>query len=88
MKATLQFTIMFVVQLLLYTLLIFNCRAVAQANILWSVISDFLYASANFLVLRKIAKSEDSVVLFLGYTLGSAAGSVTGILLSKILLNA
>jgi hypothetical protein len=88
MKTVIEFTVMFMVQISLYTLLIFNCRAVAQANILWSVVSDFLYASASYLVLRKIAKSGDSMALFFGYTLGSAAGAVTGILLSKFFLKA
>lgn len=79
---------MFMVQLVLYLFLVINFRAVAQANLFWSVISDPLIAGMNFLIIRKIAKSEDSWILFAGYTAGSAVGSVLGILLSKLVLHA
>jgi hypothetical protein len=87
LKLIKHFFIMFIVQLVLYLLLVINFRAVAQANMLWSVVSDSLIASMNFMIIRKIAKSEDSWTLFTGYTAGSAAGSVLGIILSKLLLH-
>ena len=88
MKLVRDFCIMFMVQLVLYLLLCINFRAVAQANLFWSVTSDSLIAAMNFVIIRKIAKSEDSWVLFAGYTAGSAVGSVLGILLSKLVLHA
>lgn len=83
---TISFATIFAIQLILYLLLVINFRAVAQANLLWSVVSDTVIAAMNFFVIRKIANSQDSFIMFLGYTLGSAAGSVAGILLSKLLL--
>lgn len=85
-KPVSDFLIMFVVQLVLYMILVINFRAIAQANILWSVASDAIIAAMNFLIIQKIAKSDNSWVMFGGYTAGSAAGSVAGILLSKLVL--
>lgn len=86
MKKFYDFSTMFMIQLALYTLLVINFRAVAQANVFWSVLSDIIIASMNFLIIRKIAKSEDSWLLFAGYTSGSAVGSVLGIALSKFIM--
>jgi hypothetical protein len=77
---------MFAVQVTLYIMVVVNYRAVAQADIPWSVASDTLIASANFLVLRKIVKNLDNMNLFFGYVAGSAVGSVAGILVSKMIL--
>jgi hypothetical protein len=86
-SSVIDFVTMFIVQLAFYTILCINYRAVAQANILWSVISDFFIASMNFLIIRKIAKSGNSMVLFWGYGFGSAVGSVVGIVVSKMILS-
>lgn len=86
-KLLLDFLIMFAAQLALNILLVINFRSVAQANILWSVNSDFVIACMNFLIICRIAKSDKSWILFLGYTMGSAAGSIMGIIISKLLLN-
>ena len=59
----------------------------AQANYLQSMSSDAAIASMSFFVIRKIAKDENqSIWLWLGYTLGGVVGSALGIYLSVLLL--
>lgn len=77
---------LFFIQIVLYVFLVINFRAVAQANIAWSVGTDTIIAAMNFFVIRKIASSENSTLMFTAYTLGSAVGSVAGIVVSKLLL--
>lgn len=74
--------ILFIIQLVNYALLVINFRAVAQANYLWSALTDFTIASFSFFVIKKIAKSEDSFHLWLGYAMGGLVGSVVGIWIS------
>lgn len=82
------FLLLFALQLVNYTLLCVNYRAVAHADYLQASVSDFLIASLSFFVIKKIATDESkNVYLWLGYALGGVAGSITGIWLSKILLN-
>lgn len=73
---------LFVIQLINYTLLVLNFRAVAHADYFWSGLTDFVIASFGFFVIKKIAKSDDSFHLWLGYALGGLAGSFVGIWLS------
>jgi hypothetical protein len=77
--------LMFIIQLVNYSLLVINYRAVAQANYFWSAITDFTIASFSFFVIKKIAKSDDSFHLWLGYALGGLAGSITGIWISLMI---
>ena len=77
--------LMFIIQLVNYSLLVINFRAVAQANYFWSAITDFTIASFSFFVIKKIAKSDDSFHLWLGYALGGLAGSITGIWISLMI---
>lgn len=79
-------SILFITQVISYSLLVINYRAVAQAHYAWSALSDFAIASLSFFVIKKIANSEDSVHLWLGYSLGGVAGSFIGIWLSLVLL--
>jgi len=76
---------MFLIQCLNYTLLVVNYRAVAQANYFWSALTDFTIASFSFFVIKKIAKSDDSLHLWLGYALGGLAGSILGIWVSLLI---
>jgi hypothetical protein len=78
-------TLLFIIQLVSYTLLVVNYRAVAQANYFWSGITDFAIASFSFFVIKKIAKSDDSFHLWLGYALGGLAGSFVGIWISLMI---
>lgn len=78
---------MFWIQILAYSILCINYRAVALANIPLAAGSDFVFASFNFFIIKKIATSEDSFHQWLGYAIGSVIGSVLGILFSETLLN-
>jgi hypothetical protein len=79
--------VLFGIQLILYGLLCINFRAVSEAHYNLAAVSDFTIASLNFFVIRKIAKSEDSLHQWLGYVAGSVAGSYLGIWLSVQLVN-
>lgn len=76
---------LFIIQIILYGILCINFRAVAQAEYNVAAISDFAVASLNFFVIRKIAKSEDALHQWLGYVLGSVAGSYLGIYISTLI---
>ena len=76
---------LFIIQIILYGILCVNFRAVAQAEYNVAAISDFAVASLNFFVIRKIAKSEDALHQWLGYVLGSVAGSYLGIYISTLI---
>ena len=76
---------LFAIQIVLYGILCINFRAVAQAEYNIAAISDFTVASLNFFVIRKIAKSEDALHQWLGYVLGSVAGSYLGIYISTLI---
>ncbi len=77
------FLVLFLVQLVSYTLLCINYRAVAQAHYVHSAASDFAIASLNFFVIKRIAQGTDNLYQWAGYALGSVAGSFAGIWLSK-----
>jgi hypothetical protein len=85
MKKWKDSSLLFLLQLINYTLLVINYRAVAHANYFWSGITDFAIASFSFFVIKKIAKSDDSVHLWLGYALGGLAGSFVGIWVSLLI---
>ena len=81
-----EFFLFFAIQLILYLLLVLNYRSVSQMNYLATVISDFIIASFNFFVIRKIAKSQDSFHQWLGYAVGGAIGGVLGLWISTFLV--
>lgn len=81
-----EFFLFFAIQLILYLLLVLNYRSVSQMNYLATVISDFVIASFNFFVIRKIAKSQDSFHQWLGYAVGGAIGGVLGLWISTFLV--
>jgi len=81
-----EFFLFFTIQLVLYLLLVLNYRSVSQMNYLATVISDFIIASFNFFVIRKIAKSQDSFHQWLGYAVGGAIGGVLGLWISTFLV--
>lgn len=82
-----EFIIMFCIQVFSYGMLCINYRAVALANIPLAAITDFVIASFNFFIIKKIASSDDSFHEWLGYALGGVVGSVIGIYYSDLLLN-
>jgi hypothetical protein len=70
-----------VMQFLTYGICTISWRAVAQANIMVSVLTDTSLGSLQFFVIKKIAKEhEDSgLIPWFGYTFGGVIGTVLGI---------
>lgn len=56
-------------------------RAVAQANIVASIITDTTLATLTFFVIKKMmqGKDEDNFIQWVGYTVGGVMGTVAGI---------
>lgn len=77
---------MFFIQIVNYSLLCINYRAVAHANYLQSATTDFIIASLSFFVIKKIAHGDDTIHQWLGYALGGVVGSILGIYLSTLML--
>lgn len=77
-----EFLVLFGIQIIAYTIFCVNYRAVAHAHYHTAAVSDFMIASLNFFVIRKIAHGEDHWHQWLGYALGSVVGSYIGIWLS------
>lgn len=75
-------TILFAVQTVLYGVMCINTRAIAEVDYAAAIASDFAIASLNFFVIRKIAQGGDAVHQWVGYVLGSLAGTAGGIYLS------
>ena len=78
--------ILFFAQMLSFAIITINYRAVAQASYVWSALTDVVVAGLSYFVVRRIAKSKDSIIQWLGFTVGSATGTVIGIFLSKLIL--
>ena len=74
-----------VIQIVLYSILCMNFRAVAGAHYHEAALTDFLIASMNFFVIRKIAQSTDTFHQWIGYVTGSVIGSYVGIYLSVLI---
>lgn len=77
---------MFTIQVVSYSLLCINYRAVAQAHYFWSALSDFAIATLGYFVLKHLATSASTVHQWLGYALGGVVGSLFGIYLSTVIL--
>jgi hypothetical protein len=77
--------ILCITQIVLYSILCMNFRAVAIAHYHEAALTDFLIASMNFFVIKKIAQSTDALHQWIGYVTGSVIGSYLGIYLSVIL---
>jgi hypothetical protein len=76
-----------IIQIVLYSILCMNFRAVAEGHYHEAALTDFFIASMNFFVIRKIAQSTDSIYQWIGYVSGSVIGSYLGIYLSILLNN-
>lgn len=81
-----EFFTLFFIQIMMYTIWCINYRAVADADYHKAAISDFLIASMNFFVIRKISQTQDALHQWAGYTLGSVIGSYLGIWISTTFL--
>jgi hypothetical protein len=78
-------TTLFFIQIVLYSILCINFRAVSQAQYHVAAVADFIVASLNFFVIRKIANTDDAIHQWAGYVLGSVAGSYLGIYISTLI---
>jgi hypothetical protein len=78
--------ILFVVQVVMYCVITYNWRMIAQARVPEALLSDLIYGAANFFVIRKIAASGDQLVPWAGYTLGGVLGTWLGIEMSRWLV--
>ena len=81
-----EFSLMFTIQVISYSLLCINYRAVAQAHYFWSALSDFAIATLGYFVIKRIANSDNTLHQWLGYALGGVVGSIFGIWLSTVML--
>jgi hypothetical protein len=86
MKKLKEFSVMFFIQIVSYTLLCINYRAVAQAHYVQSAASDFIIATLSFFVIKKIANGDNTLHQWLGYALGGVVGSILGIYVSTLML--
>jgi len=78
--------ILFGAQMLSFAVISINTRAIAQADYFWSVSTDLIVATLSYFVVRKIAKSPNSLYRWAGFAIGSAVGTIIGIYVSKIIL--
>lgn len=76
--------IMFGAMALQYFLATLNIRACAQANYLWTLLSDAAIAANGFLITKKIVESK-SKIGFAAYIVGGMVGSQVGIVITKLL---
>lgn len=85
MKVALELAVM---QFLNWGICTISWRAVAQANIMASVLTDSTLATLQFFVLKKIAQGKDdsSLIPWFGYTVGGVLGTIAGIYTSLWLL--
>lgn len=75
--------ILFFIQWILYGLVCVNMKAVALSHYNLAALSDFTIATFSFFVIKKIATgTADKLYQWIGYVLGSVAGSYTGVWLS------
>jgi uncharacterized membrane protein YfcA len=82
MKKLKEASLLALIQIVSYSLLCINYRAVATTQYHEAAVTDFMIASLSFFVILKIAKSEDSLHQWMGYAIGSVIGSYLGIWLS------
>lgn len=81
-KANREAVTLFFIQIILFSVLCVNFRAISQAHYHTAAISDFIVATLQFFVIKKIANAEESTKHWFGYTLGSVVGSYLGIYIS------
>jgi hypothetical protein len=74
-------------QFLNWSICTISWRAVAQANIPASIVTDTTLASLQFFVFKRIAQDHGNTLIpWAGYTIGGVAGTITGIYLSLWIL--
>lgn len=81
-------SVLFFIQVLNYAIWCINFRAVADTHYNTAAASDFMLASIQFFVIRRIAHGQDHLHQWAGYALGSVVGSYLGIWISATFLGA
>ena len=75
--------VLFWVQTFLYGLVCINMRAVSQTDYTTAIASDFAVATMSYFVIRHIATDGSKFSSWVGYVLGSVAGTILGIWISS-----
>jgi hypothetical protein len=81
--------ILFFAQLILCTVIAINYRAIAQGNYLFTALSAGAIAYITYFLIQRISNNTSENhrdFAWIGFMLGSIAGDLTGIFLSKIML--
>ena len=76
---------MFCIQVVAYLLATLNFRVVQAGSYPGVAATDALLATFGFLVVRRVARSEEAWHLWLGYMLGGVVGGVLGLWVSRAL---
>jgi hypothetical protein len=79
-----EFLFLFSVMFLQYFLATLNIRACAQANYLFTALSDMAIAFNSYFLIKRVADSKSKLGLA-GYIIGGAIGSQLGIYVTKLL---
>lgn len=79
-------SVLFFIQVLNYAIWCINFRAVADTHYHTAAMSDFMLASIQFFVIRRISHGQDNFHQWAGYALGSVVGSYLGIWISATFL--
>ena len=81
-----DFLTFYVLQFWTYGVVCISMRTVSQAAYVESVLIDLFYGAAQWFIIKKVSRSEDTVAGFLGFTLGCVSGTAVGIKLSLLWL--
>ena len=73
----------FFAQFTTYFLVVVNTRAYTNDDYATTILSDLAFASANFFVIKKIAKDDTTIWSFVAYVMGGTFGSVLSMYVSK-----
>jgi uncharacterized protein YebE (UPF0316 family) len=74
--------VLFLIQVVQYSVVCFSYRTLAQAQISLTVTVDLFYSLMQFLVIRRISQSSTKMLAAIAYALGSAVGTYIGIVVS------
>lgn len=77
---------LFGAQVLHYALICISLRAVASGHYLQIAVADALVATTVYYVIRRVATSDSSVLMWLAYTTGGVLGSLLGTYVSEVWL--
>lgn len=78
-----SFLLIFIGQFLVYFLVVVNTRAYTNDNYALTAISDLIFASVNFFIIKRIAKETSNMLDLTAYVLGGTVGSLLSMYISK-----